>query len=115
MGTLFVYPEGVPNDDPPPDSQVNAGPDVSADSASGGREVSAPPAPAVSERPASPPSASLQPVEAKATKKVAKIESDVVVTNASSPSAAQPDPAASSRPSGDKRSCRELVGDGPLP
>lgn len=115
QGTLFVYPEGVPTDDPPTDSQVNAGPESSSDSASSDREVSAPPAPAVSERPASPPSASLKPAKSKVSKKVAQIANDVASTNAQSPVEIQPEPAACGSLSEDKRGCREQAGDGPLP
>jgi hypothetical protein len=115
LGTLFVYPEGIPNDDPPPDSQANTGPDLSTDGVSSDREVSGPPVPAVSERPHSPPSESLKPAETKATKNAAQAEIDIAPTNAPSPAEAQPEPAASSRLSDDKRSCRELAGDGPVP
>ena len=115
LGTLFVYPESVPNDDPPPDSQVNAGPESSADSASSDREVSAPLAPAVSERSAPPPSASLKPDGTKVSKKLAKIESDVALTNVPISVETQSEPAASSRLPDDKRSCRELAGDVPMP
>jgi hypothetical protein len=115
LGTLFVYPEGVPNDDPPPDSPVSAGPDLSTDGASSDREVSAPPVPAVSERPVSPPSANLKPDETKAPKKMAQTEGEAALTNVPIPVETQPEPAASSRLSDDKRSCRELAGDRPLP
>ncbi len=115
LGTLFVYPDAVPNDDPAPDSPVSAGPELPADSASSDREVSAPPAPAASETAAAPPSASLKPAAATAPKKVAQTAIDVATTNAPSPVQAQPEPAARSPLPDDKRSCRELAGDSPLP
>ncbi len=115
LGMLFVFPEGVPSDDPPPDSQVSAGPELSADSASSDRGVSPPPAPAVSDISVSPPSASLQPVEAKAPYKVTQTKCDAAPTNASTPVEIQSKPDSSSRLPEDKQSCRELAGDGPLP
>jgi len=53
-------------------------------------------------------------VEAKAAKKAAQVESDVVPTKAVTHLETQPLPASTDWHPEDKRSCRALAGDGPL-
>jgi len=119
LDALFAVPEdataNVPANDPPADSPPSDCSKSSADDASVDREATASSSPAASENSASPPCAKSKPAEAKAPKKVVPVESDAAPTKAPSPVETQPNPASSSWLPEDKRSCRALAGDGPLP
>jgi hypothetical protein len=114
-GILFVFPESSPNDDPPPDSQVSTSPELSAESVSADLSASVSPVSALSKISVSSPSASLKPVDAEVPKQVERIENGISPANVPSPVKTQPDPASSKRLPEDKRSCRELAGDCPMP
>ncbi|HYW40534.1 MAG TPA: hypothetical protein VE957_20700, partial [Terriglobales bacterium] len=112
---LFAVPQGISSNEPAVDSHVS---DCSAsppDDASGDRGGSASSSPAGSEIHVSPPCARPKLAEAKAPKKVVRVESDVAPRNAASPVEIPSTPSSSSWLSEDKRSCRVLAGDGPVP
>ena len=115
MGMLYVFSMDVPNNEPQPDSAVDASPELSVESAASDQGDSTSPAPAESKHSVSPPDANSKPAKAATPKNVAQIKSDVAVTNVPKPVETQPKPASSSRSTRDKRSCRELAGDNSLP
>jgi hypothetical protein len=106
LGMLYVFSVDVPNNDPPPDSAVDASPELSVESDAGDQGDSTSPAPAESKHSVSPPDVNSKPVKAAAPKNVTQIIKNDVAVNK---------PVSNSRPAKDKRSCRELAGDGPLP
>jgi len=128
---LFAVPEGAPANDPPAgDSSPSDCSESPADAASAdpasADHVSIGPASAdhggaassitaASKNSASPPCAKSKPVELKAPDSVVPIESDVAPQKAPTPVQTEPIPASSAWLPEDKRSCRVLAGDGPLP
>ena len=129
---LFAVPEGIPSNDAGADSHVSACPEPTADDPSSDPRspatanpiVPAGNEPAVSEpcprsKIVTPTLVESMPgeskiVEAKAAKKAAQVESDVVPTKAVTHLETQPLPASTDWHPEDKRSCRALAGDGPL-
>jgi len=100
---LFAMPEVISSDDSVVDSQVSARPESSADEASGERGASAPSVPS-------------KPVEGKVSKRAAApAGSGVVPTNAPASAEIQSNPVSSNWLPEDKRSCRALAADVPLP
>ena len=121
LDVLFAVPEVAPANDPPAgDSPPSDCAKSSTDAASadhpyaddGGAASSIP---AASKNSVSPPCTKSKPVELKASDNVVPVEIEVATTKAPAPAEAQPNPASSTWLPDDKRSCRVLAGDGPLP
>jgi hypothetical protein len=113
---LFAMPEVISSDDSVVDSQVSARPESSADEASGERGVSEPSSSAGSENSASAPSVPSKRVEGKVSKRAAApAGSGVAPTNAPASAEIQSNPVSSNWLPEDKRSCRALAADVPLP
>ena len=111
---LFAVPEVAPGNDPAPDPPPSDS-KQSADDASAEHPCAAGSSPEGSKNSVSPPCAKSKPAELKAPDNVVPVEIEVAPTKASTPVEAQPNPASSTWLPEDKRSCRVLVGDGPLP
>ncbi len=111
---LFAVPEGAAGNDPAPDPPPSDS-KPSADDASAEHSCAAGSSPEASKNSVSPPCAKSKPVELKAPDSVVPIESDVAPQKSPTPIETQPIPASSTWLPEDKRSCRVLAGDGPLP
>jgi hypothetical protein len=116
---LFGLPEDAPANtpatDPPADSPLSDSAKSSADNPPAESSGAPGSSPAKSGNSVPPPCAKSKPTETKAAEKVVPIASDVAPQKTPSPVEAQPDPAPGSWLPEDKRSCKLLAGDGPLP
>ena len=106
-------PNNIPNNDPQADSHGSACPELSAGDASSGQGGVL--SNAAGNKKFPPPCTRSKPAEAKVLKKVVRVESDVAPANAPGSVETKSNPASSSWLPADKRSCRTLAGDGPLP
>jgi hypothetical protein len=106
-------PNTIPNNDPPADSHGSACPELSAGDSSSG-QGGVPSSPAGNEKSSTTCTRSKQ-AEAKVLKKVVRVESDVAPANAPGSVKTKSNPVSNRWLPADKRSCRGLAGDGPLP